>query len=197
MSERGARTEGETNVAGRTAVAAARHSAFNIPNVLSVLRLPMAVAFFAVESTAWRGVILSAAALSDGLDGWLARYFGQQSRAGVILDPVFDKLFVTIVLAAFLAGPSLEWPEFLVLLSRDLYISVAFIASRLLGLPVPIYARLSGKAVTVLQLLAIFVLLFAPQVVGAFVAVVGVASVIAIVDYTAVGIAALAGDEPV
>jgi phosphatidylglycerophosphate synthase len=190
MPDRGRGREREASPAAG-AVAASRRSPFNIPNTLSILRLPMAAAFFAVESTAWRGAILSAAALSDALDGWLARRFGQQSRAGVILDPMFDKLFVTIVLAAFLAGPSLEWPEFLVLLSRDLYISVAFIASRLLGLAVPIYARLSGKTVTVLQLLSMFVLLFAPRLIAPFVAVVGVASVIAIVDYTTVGIAAL------
>jgi CDP-diacylglycerol--glycerol-3-phosphate 3-phosphatidyltransferase/cardiolipin synthase len=168
-------------------------SAFNVPNLLSVLRLPIAGAFFVVDSVAWRGVLLTLAALSDALDGWLARQLGQQSEAGAVVDPAFDKLFVTVVLTAFLVGPDLDWPEFLVMLSRDLYVSVGFLAAFLLGLRVPAVARLSGKAVTALQVGALFVLLFWPSLVGPFVAVVGVASAIAIIDYTAVGVAALRG----
>lgn len=169
----------------------ADESAFNIPNLLSILRLPMAAAFFAVESTLGRGILLSLAALSDALDGWLARQFGQQSRAGIILDPTFDKLFVLVVLSAFLRGPHLEWPQFMVLISRDLYVSLGFAVSRVLAPDVPMAPRLSGKAVTVLQILSLFVLLFWPGWVGPVVAVVGIVSLVAIVDYTIVGIGQL------
>lgn len=175
---------------GATATAAHRRSALSLPNVLSVLRLPMAAAFFAVENTAWRAVLLTLAALSDALDGWLARQFSQQSQAGVLLDPVFDKLFVLVVLTAFLAGPELAWPEFLVLLSRDLYVSLGFLVSRALALPIPALPRLTGKAVTVLQVAALFVLLFWPDRIEPLVAVVGLASLAAIIDYTVAGIAA-------
>lgn len=165
----------------------------HIPNLLSALRLPIAAAFFINDALLWRGFLLSLGALTDLLDGWLARRFSLESDAGAVLDPLFDKLFVTVALAAFLPGPFLGWQEFLILVSRDLYVGAAYIIAKLLGLDIPAQARRSGKVVTVLQLVTLFVLLLAADQVGVFVVAVAVASAIAIVDYTAMGAAAVRG----
>ncbi len=96
-----------------------------------------------------------------------------------------------IALGAFLRQPYLSWPEFAVLISRDLYVGLGFIVARSIGIGVSVRSRYSGKLVTFLQLVTLFVLLFAPGQVDLFVVVVGVASVIAVLDYTSVGIASL------
>ena len=171
---------------------AGRRSIFGyIPSFISALRLPIAAAFFAVDSLTWRGILLSLGALTDAVDGWVARRFSLQSPVGAMLDPLFDKLFVVVALAAFLPGSYLSGVEFVVLISRDLYVGFGYLTARVLGVDVPAQARRSGKVVTFLQVVTLFVLLLAPERTGAFVVAVAVASGIAIIDYTATGIAAL------
>ncbi len=59
------------------------------------------------------------------------------------------------------------------------------------GISVPAQSRPAGKLVTFLQVVTLFVLLLAPERVAVFMVAVGVASPIAIVDYTGAGVAAL------
>ncbi len=162
-----------------------------LPNLISALRLPIAAAFLAVDGVLWRGLLLFFGGVTDAMDGWLARKLGVQSEAGAVIDPLFDKLFVIIALAAFLREPYLSWPEFAVLISRDLYVGSGFIVAKTIRVAVSVRSRFSGKLVTFLQLVTLFVLLFTPGQVDLFVVVVGVASVIAILDYTSAGIASL------
>lgn len=162
-----------------------------VPNFLSASRLPIAAAFFVVEEVRWRGALLLIGALTDALDGLIARHLRVQSRAGIIIDPLFDKLFVLVVLAAFLTGPRLGWAQFLLLIARDLYIALAYVVVKLLGFRVVWSPRLAGKLVTFLQVVSLFVLLVMPQALGALVVVVAVASAVAIVDYTRAGVVAL------
>lgn len=175
-----------------TGGAVTRHPALAmVPNLVSALRLPIAAAFLAIDGLLWRGILLFLGALTDALDGWLARKLRVESAAGALIDPLFDKLFVLIALAAFLSGPYLGWREFAILISRDLYVGLGFLVAKLLDLDVAARARPSGKLVTFLQVVTLFVLLFAPDRAGLFVVVVAVASIIAIVDYTIAGVADL------
>src|SRR5258705_191634 len=66
--------------------------------LLPALRLPLAAAFPFVHQPAWQLTLVGAAAASDFFDGMLARRFGG-SRAGALLDPTADKVFMA---AAFL-----------------------------------------------------------------------------------------------
>jgi phosphatidylglycerophosphate synthase len=153
--------------------------------------LPIAAAFLVVDTVVWRGGLLFLGALSDALDGWTARRFGLESKLGAVLDPLFDKLFVLIALAAFLAGPYLGWQQFAILISRDLYVALAFLTAKVLSVQIPARSRAGGKLCTFLQVVTLFVLLFAPERVGLFVVVVAVASIFAIADYTHAGIVGL------
>ncbi len=173
-------------------VTATRRSALaNVPNLVSALRLPIAAAFVAIDSLLWRGILLFLGALTDALDGWLARRLGVESKAGAIMDPLFDKLFVLITLAAFLPGPYLGLREYLILVSRDLYVGTGWLVAKAIGISVPAQVRPAGKLVTALQVVTLFVLLLAAERVAVFTIVVGAASAIAIVDYTFAGVAAL------
>lgn len=164
---------------------------WTVPNALSALRLPLAAAFLLFESVPVRAAIVTVVALSDALDGWIARRVGQMSATGAFLDAVSDKLFAFVALGTFLLEGRLGPVSFLVLISRDLYIGFAFLGSRLARASVPVRARAGGKIVTVLQIGTLFLLLFAPGWVGPAVVAVGLVSAYAIADYTWAGWRAL------
>ena len=95
-----------------------------LPNLITVIRLVMATAFFAIialalsptsaEGRQWWGnaafILFIAAALSDILDGYLARKWGVVTDFGRVMDPFVDKV---LVLGAFvyLASPKFAEPE--------------------------------------------------------------------------------------
>ena len=81
----------------------------NLPNLLTWLRIiliPLFVGIFYFEKSWVSGpnqnlvatIIFTAAAITDWLDGWLARKLNQTSAFGAFLDPVADKLMVAAAL---------------------------------------------------------------------------------------------------
>lgn len=122
-------------------------------DLLSAVRIPLAIAFPFASSDA-RLVLLAAAAASDLLDGQLARRFGS-SRLGAVIDPVADKLFMASAFGVVAFSGRLEWYEILGVLLRDLVASIAFVATFLSRRPRAIPARAGGKAVTVAQVLTL------------------------------------------
>ncbi|MCK7543317.1 CDP-alcohol phosphatidyltransferase family protein [Marinobacter bryozoorum] len=96
-----------------------------IPNGLSFLRVLLVIPFaWALASGRYRDALLlfAIAAATDGLDGFLARFFGWKSRLGAILDPLADKLLlVTTYLVLSVTGVFPFW-LFLLVLGRDLVI---------------------------------------------------------------------------
>ncbi len=126
-----------------------------IPNAICVVRIllavPSALAILAgrYELTL---VIFGVAAVSDALDGWLAKHFDWTSRLGKILDPIADKLLlVTVFLTLVWIGLVPLWLGVTVVL-RDVVIVGGAIAYRLLigyveGRPTPV-----SKLNTLLQL---------------------------------------------
>ena len=80
----------------------------NIPNTLSLLRIaliPVLIIVFLLpyqSAPAWAAGIFVVAALTDWLDGYLARKWDQTSPFGAFIDPVADKLIVAIALLLIL-----------------------------------------------------------------------------------------------
>lgn len=163
-----------------------RSSLFTIPNTLSFLRLPLAVLFMLTADHVVRAIIIVLAALTDGLDGWLARRWRQDSGAGQIVDPITDKLFVLVALATLVARRELEPWMIVVLLARDIYNSFAYFIIRMLEWQVQFKARWSGKTATVLQLTVMLAALLVPRAVLPLLIATAVISLVAIADYTMV-----------
>jgi cardiolipin synthase len=103
-----------------------------IPNLLTLLRI-LAVPVFAIS--VWYGKLATAcaifalAAITDLLDGFIARRFNQHSSLGAFLDPVADKLLMTIafvLLCMPAVGLELTIPVWVVILAiaRDVIISL-------------------------------------------------------------------------
>src|SRR5690606_13949851 len=96
--------------------------------------------------------VFSAAALSDGLDGWVARRFGYTSRFGAWLDPAADKLLmISCMLALFAVGAAPLWLAVLVIL-RDLLIAAGWLGVWALPLPVQVAPLRIGKVSTLMQI---------------------------------------------
>jgi phosphatidylglycerophosphate synthase len=130
---------------------------WTIADLLSAVRIPLAIAFPLVSNDV-RLALLGAAAGSDLLDGPIARRFGA-SRLGVVLDPVADKLFMASAFGVVAASGRLEWYEILGVLLRDLVATIAFVLTYLSHRPRAIPARAGGKAVTVAQVLTLLAFL--------------------------------------
>jgi CDP-diacylglycerol--glycerol-3-phosphate 3-phosphatidyltransferase len=82
-------------------------------------------AFYAVilGQLRWALVLIILGALSDLLDGSLARKRGQESKWGTLLDPMMDKVFFLSILSAFLYLQKVNPLIFLLLLIRELLVS--------------------------------------------------------------------------
>ncbi len=129
-----------------------------VADILSILRIPMALGFLLVPSQAVRLVILAGAAASDLLDGFIARRFGA-SRFGTFIDPLADKLFMGCAFAVVALSGRLEPFEIGGVLLRDIVAAVAFVMTMAGGRPAAIPARAGGKAVTVAQVLTLLAFL--------------------------------------
>jgi cardiolipin synthase len=127
---------------------------FAVADALTALRLPLAAVFPFVRAPLWQLTIVAVAALSDVADGFLARRFGP-SRAGAVLDPVADKIFMAVAFITIAQRGLLDWYELLGVLLRDILAVLGFIATWLLRRPVALPARAGGKAVTIMQLLTL------------------------------------------
>lgn len=89
-----------------------------IPNILSLLRMPLAL-FFLQENVAIRCIALLLAAATDYLDGFLARKYKWATPAGKFLDPLADKCFVLSVLTILFFEHRLQLWESAAMLSRE------------------------------------------------------------------------------
>jgi cardiolipin synthase len=123
-------------------------------DLISSLRIPLAVAFLLVPSTSSRLIILGAAALTDLLDGPVARRLGG-SPLGPVVDPIADKLFMAAAVGVVAFSGRLQIYEIVGVLLRDIVATVAFAGTLISHEPRAIPARSSGKAVTVAQILTL------------------------------------------
>jgi cardiolipin synthase len=74
------------------------NSILTIPNILTFLRMgliPVFASLLFYGYSGWAMFVFVIAGLSDGVDGFLARRFNQESELGTIIDPIADKLLMT------------------------------------------------------------------------------------------------------
>ena len=153
----------------------------------------------------WAVGIFGVMALTDKLDGYLARRLNQTSKLGTILDPIADKLLIasSVVLLSFdwAAGAAYRIPLAVVaaVYGKDLVVALGTVALLALAGKVSVAPRLLGKLGTFFQLLLVMLTLLAPDLdrllEGAGLRVlqglwwlVSAVSVASAVDYVALGI---------
>jgi CDP-diacylglycerol--glycerol-3-phosphate 3-phosphatidyltransferase len=103
-----------------------------LPNALTVLRF-LAIPIFAVlflaagDEPAWgAGVLFAAAAVTDQLDGWLARRWRVESQFGKIADPLADRLMIGVAVVLMWAEGRLPALAALIVLARDVLLLAGY-----------------------------------------------------------------------
>lgn len=164
----------------------ASSSVVTLPNVVSVSRVGLGIAFLLVSSVTARLSLIAVASLTDMLDGWLARRTRAASRLGALVDPLADRFFALCVVVAYVAGGELSVWQAIGLMFRDVMSIVGWFVARNVSWlrPIAFKARILGKIVTVLQLATFLVVLVMPVVRDEMVWVVFVLGFAASVDYT-------------
>ena len=143
----------------------------NLPNLLTWLRIiliPLFVGIFYFEKS-WVSaanqnlvatVIFIAAAVTDWLDGWIARKFDQLSAFGAFLDPVADKLMVAAALIVLVQLNRVDAIIALIIIGREITISALREWMAQIGHSKSIAVSFLGKVKTATQMVAIPMLLY-------------------------------------
>ena len=137
--------------------------AVRLPGLVSLTRLPLALAFpWSLRSPVLALGLLVTAAISDVLDGRLARRLHQQTATGAALDALMDKVFVVVVVFTLVYSGSLSILEAVLLGTRDLAelpLVAILAATRTTDRRPPPMSNPFGKLATVLQFLTIAAIL--------------------------------------
>jgi cardiolipin synthase len=149
----------------------------NLPNLLTWLRIiliPLFVGIFYFENS-WVSaanqnlvatVIFVAAALTDWLDGWIARKFNQTSAFGAFLDPVADKLMVAAALIVLLKLGRVHDVVVLIIIGREITVSALREWMAQIGQSKSVAVSFLGKVKTATQMVAIPMLLYHDRLLG-------------------------------
>ena len=152
-----------------------------IPTILTLLRIvliPVLIIVFYLP-VAWAHVaallVFTIAAVTDWLDGWIARRYGMMSAFGAFLDPVADKLMVTVALLLIVQRNPEVWLAIpaAIIIGREITVSALREWMAELGEGARVRVAWTGKIKTILQMVAIGFLLFRESVLGLPVLLIG------------------------
>jgi len=168
---------------------------YSLPNILTIVRIgfiPLLVLFYYLP-TPWAhmvaAILFAVASVTDWLDGYLARYLKQSTQLGAFLDPVADKLMVSIALILIVAEPTFQFinlrsavitiPTFAITIPAGIIVAREIIVSALREWMAEVGKRASvavsnlGKIKTAIQMLALIVLLYCHNTTSASIVIAG------------------------
>ena len=140
----------------------------NIPNLLTwsrILLIPLVVGVYYLPLTiAEQNLVATAAflvaAITDWVDGWLARKLNQTSAFGAFLDPVADKLMVAAALVVLVRLDRADVMLAFIIIGREIAISALREWMAKIGAAKSVAVSLIGKLKTIAQMTAIPLLLW-------------------------------------
>ncbi|MGE4543946.1 MAG: CDP-alcohol phosphatidyltransferase family protein [Pedobacter sp.] len=129
-----------------------------IPNMMTLARMALVPAFLIGVIYGWLHialVIFVVAAVTDALDGYLARCFHQESQLGLYLDPLADKLLSTVSYVSLaVIGLIPAWLT-VVVVFKDLFIGLGIAIVFFTGRKPKVMPTLYGKGTTIVQVITI------------------------------------------
>jgi CDP-diacylglycerol---glycerol-3-phosphate 3-phosphatidyltransferase len=137
----------------------------NLPNVLTLLRMlavPVIVVALLGETPngdALAAAVFALAALTDGLDGYIARSRDAITTFGKLMDPIADKLLIAAALVSLVSLDRVAAWVAMVIIAREFAVTVMRAIAVERG--IVISASWMGKVKTVLQIAAVFALIAA------------------------------------
>ena len=113
-------------------------------------------------------ILFGVAAVTDILDGWVARRFGQMSKFGEFLDPVADKLMVAIVLVMLVQDNPRWFVDIIamIIIGREITISALREWMATIGERANVKVTMAGKIKTVLQMFGIGFMVYQNEFLG-------------------------------
>ncbi|MDR2208878.1 MAG: CDP-diacylglycerol--glycerol-3-phosphate 3-phosphatidyltransferase [Azoarcus sp.] len=156
----------------------------NIPNILTCGRIALIPVFIGVfylpetwvsmeQQNVLATVFFCAAAITDWLDGYLARVLKQTSAFGAFLDPVADKLMVTTSLVMLVQLDRLDMIVAVIIIGREITISALREWMAREGQSSSVAVAYIGKLKTTVQMVAIPMLLFNAPLLGVDMTILG------------------------
>jgi len=140
-----------------------REDAWNLPNLLTMGRVVLipVVLWLMMQQTRegnfWAAITYSVAAITDAIDGWLARRMGLISVLGKFLDPLADKLIVLAMLVLMVELGHVPALAVIIIAGREL--SVTALRTIAISEGVVIEASRGGKDKTAVQMVAVLALI--------------------------------------
>lgn len=139
-----------------------------IPNLLTWLRIYLIPVFILIFLSDWEyarpvsGIIFAVAGISDWLDGYLARRWGETSHFGAFLDPVADKLLVSTALVLIVSSDPNVWIilSAIIIIGREIAVSALREWMAGSGLRDAVKVKNIGKVKTAFQITALIALLY-------------------------------------
>lgn len=134
----------------------------SVPNQLTFLRLaflPFLIISISYQRYDWALGVLLAAAISDALDGILARRLHQKTAVGAYLDPIADKLLLSSSFLMLAVEHKIRWWLAIIVLGRDVLILTAAVVILLAVGYVAFPPSIWGKLTTAFQILMVFMVI--------------------------------------
>ena len=129
------------------------------PNLLTLLRLIFVPLFAILELGRhydWSLAVLALAAVSDVVDGTVARLFHQESELGIALDPIADKVLMAAAFILLAYHGVLPWWVTILVLSRDVAMVLTALLISLVAGYRPFRPTSLGRISTVFQVASVF-----------------------------------------
>src|SRR5580700_1849175 len=137
---------------------------WTVPNQITLLRLgflPFFLILIFYEEYRWALAVLVFVALTDAIDGFLARRLHQKSALGAYLDPIADKLLLSSSFVVLAMGKKIPWWLTIMVLSRDVLLLVVATVIIIVQGYRPFPPSLLGKATTFFEIALVFFVVFA------------------------------------
>src|SRR5256714_12089682 len=137
----------------------------NVPNVLTLVRillvpvLVVALLQTTPHASTVAAIVFALAAVTDGVDGWIARRSRSITTFGKVMDPIADKLLIAAALISLVSLNRVEPWVAMVIIAREFAVSGLRVAAGVQGVVIP--ASALGKAKTIAQVAAIMALIAA------------------------------------
>lgn len=134
-------------------------SLFNIPNILTLLRIlavPLFLSLLVEGENNLALIVFLAAGLTDAIDGMIARMWNLRTELGAHMDPLADKLLVVSSFIALGIMGAVPRPLMIVVILRDVIILGGFLlTAALTGKSMEMNPSMAGKLTTFTQLLSV------------------------------------------
>ncbi|HZX00613.1 MAG TPA: CDP-alcohol phosphatidyltransferase family protein [Bacilli bacterium] len=161
----------------------------SLPNLLSLVRVPLGLVFAAVSDSQVAALgVIALAGITDMLDGWLARHSHHATAIGAVVDPICDKVFAFAVLITLIADGRIPVWGIVALSTREILqvplvlwigLSSRFRGARLAGAR----SNIPGKLATAVQFAAVLSAIVYPAALAPTLGAAAVAGVASGISY--------------